>query len=137
MVNSEIRHDRVERRIRVGQRLGIALIETQMRLPVSRLGQHRRGKIEPRDVGATRRCRGGDDSGAAADIEDAPTGRYVRGIEQGLDKPRARPREGAVVFGRRALPAGMLEGPDGFGIKYRPGSTLRSDREFAPLSAPY
>ena len=61
--------------------------------------------------------RGRDDPGAAAQVEYPHTRRHASRVEQDLDKRRAGAGKGGVVFGRSALPAGMLETSDRLGIE--------------------
>ena len=74
VVDPEIRHHSVERRIGIGQCLGIACVEAQPRVAPPRLGQHRGGKIHAGRDRAARRGGRRDDPGTAADIERPNTG---------------------------------------------------------------
>jgi hypothetical protein len=117
VVHAEIRYHRVEAPIGIGQSLGVAFTELQVRMCLPRLVQHRSRKIESDRAGTALCRRSGHNPGAAADVQHLCSGGNASCVEQCLDKRRGGSREGRAVLQRRLLPPGMLEGPDGFGIE--------------------
>jgi hypothetical protein len=119
-MHAEIVDDRVERLVGIRQRLGIAVIEGELRVRSARFGQHCRREIEPRHDGTALDCGSADHTGAATQVQHPHAAPHAAGIEQDLNKGCGCPRESRIIGLRHSLPAGMLECANRFGIEIHP-----------------
>ena len=96
VVDAEIRHHRIECRIRVGQGFGIALVETHCRLACPADREHRRREVEPPRRRAARTCRR---------MPRTPARRRCRAV--GAASPPA-PRRAAASMNGLVAPANVV-----------------------------
>ena len=116
MEDQEVPDHRVERAVGEWEALGARLHELEPRMEPAGERDHL-----PRDVDADRRraARGGGRgrvAGTGREIEHAGLRRDLRRVEQRLDHPRGERPERAVVAPCPLVPAGRLEGVEGFGV---------------------
>ena len=109
MVNSEIRHNRVERFIGEGQDLRICFLEADPGMVGARQCNHRRGKIESHRQCSTLRRSARDETRSTGEVEHAHSWFDPSGVEQIVNKAPRRVGKGCGVVGSCPLPAGMLK----------------------------
>jgi hypothetical protein len=111
MKDAEVHGDGVERRVRKGQRLGVALDEPRAGTAQARTLEHRGSHVEPHGIGAARGGRLRDVAGAAGDVEHPGSSADPCRVEQRLDVER-RVGPALLVVRGGPLPACALELPE-------------------------
>ena len=122
-MNAEARDDRIERAVGIRHVLGVAFSHRDGGIGVPCNADHRGREIQSLRGRAACSGRRGDMAGSARDVEHALAGANTGSLQQRRDEGRCRMRERVVVARRRALPPGMLERADGFGLKGHGGGS--------------
>jgi hypothetical protein len=118
---TEAHHHGIEGGVGEGKRLGVARLELDGGVLPARLGQHRRGEVDPDHSGAPSRGGGGDVARPRRDVEHADAGAHARGIQQRADGLGREGAERVLVGLRDALPSGPFKGVERRGLPGRRG----------------
>jgi hypothetical protein len=107
--HAECARDGIERGIAEGERGGVAGLEARWWMATRRLLDHCRSEVDTGRGGAALDGPGGEQAGAASDVEQPHAGPRIDGVEQRVDRlPREDTGE-VVVVHRARVPAGSFE----------------------------
>src|SRR6202142_1789444 len=112
----------------IRQILSVPLGHDDVRMDAAGNANHLGRKVQPVRGGAASRGGGSEIAWSARYVEYMLTGRNFSGFQQRCDKGCCRMSEAVSVARSGTLPAGVLEGADGFGLKAHSTPTCQTIR---------